>query len=220
MKSDIQSAWREGKCLIQRGKCPIQNGIFFGDGTVILLDVAEDYSVCVLEKTTFDDLTKEDELYYTHIGAHCESKDIERGIVIFAGSGDWGDAGFVAVIRASDQDLVWLAFFGCSNPMEKVCLVNEVVTAINNNGHVWRFPLAQPEALSVDTSKAWQGSYRGGGRRLIDDPAFQHPTVLILVDRNELLFGNYLLALTPLHGKSIVEPYSQPVRDTRTPQAI
>lgn len=46
---------------------------------------------------------------------------------------------------------MWLAYFDCSTPFEKVSLENGIVMAVSNLGHSWHFPLTRPERLTVDT---------------------------------------------------------------------
>lgn len=60
---------------------------------------------------------------------------------ILAGESDWGSDGFVAVLERNTRQLVWLAWFDCSNPFARLAVHGEVLEATSTLGCTWTFPL-------------------------------------------------------------------------------
>jgi hypothetical protein len=59
-----------------------------------------------------------------------------------------GSDGFVALLE-HDATLHWLAFFDWSNPFTKISLQDAVVTAVSSLDATWRFPVDEPEAVTL-----------------------------------------------------------------------
>ncbi len=68
---------------------------------------------------------------------------------VSCGEGGWGGEGFVAVSRFEDDYLLWMAFFDVSNPFEKINVRENVISGVTNLGNTWRFPIDNPERLSI-----------------------------------------------------------------------
>ena len=139
---------------------PVRNGLYIADGTVALLKVSMPWetsdkriSVIVSGSAKLEQIHELRENRLTHLASLCEESNAGLKLTIFAGEGAHGSEGFVAVSQTTTGHLMWLAYFDCSNPFEKVLLKNGIVTAVSNLGHSWHFPLTQPERLTVDTGK-------------------------------------------------------------------
>jgi len=143
---------------------PVRNGLYLADGTVALLKILmprENHDSTVFARVSSSvELGQVDEFREnktTHLAPLCEQSYVDLNLRIFGGEGAHGSEGFVAVAEITTGHLVWLAYFDCSNPFEKVSFANGVVVAVSNLGHSWHFPLKQPESLMVDTGGAPTG---------------------------------------------------------------
>ena len=138
---------------------PIRNGIYFADDTVAVLKILmpwenseEAVSVSVAGSATLEQAEELRENKETHLAQLCEQANVGLDLRVVGGEGSHGSEGFIAVIELSTRHLVWLAYFDCSNPFEKVSLENGIVTAISNLRHAWHLPLTEPATLTVNTS--------------------------------------------------------------------
>lgn len=134
-------------------RCPVVNGIIFGDGRVRLMSVgwrgrpgdSLELSVRPAEWTTLNELAEVNPLQWTGIIPLCNCEVAARKLRIFGGEGGSGSEGFVAITNADNGEIAWIAFFNESNPFEAIEFVGEHVVAKTNLGTYWRFPLDFPE---------------------------------------------------------------------------
>jgi hypothetical protein len=149
----IQQMWED-----KRWSC--RNGLYFQDDTVAPLSIlmpwetaTKTVSVQVSNRATIDRVENIKKNETTRIGSNGEQSYPDLNLRVIGGEASHGSEGFVAVTQMTTDRLVWLAYFNCSNPFETVSLVDGIVIAVSNLGHVWRLPLSQPETLAVDVSK-------------------------------------------------------------------
>jgi hypothetical protein len=139
-------------------RCPLINGIVFGDGRVKL--VSADWRKqengrlgLVLEPsgwTTLAELHRRGELRWTEtMGSLCEAVDPTRNIQVQVGEGALGSQGFVACLRNDSGEIMWIAFFDSSNPFEVVQVHDDRVLAKTNLGTWWQFPLDSPDRVTL-----------------------------------------------------------------------
>lgn len=147
----IQDIW-------EQDQCPIINGIIFDSGEIILLKIrslqVRNIWVDLLDlcgKSTLEKfLTKQpDQLASITTLAETEAGSETSGLRLLCGEGSSGGDGFVAVCRAADEHLNWIAFFENSNPFEHIEIHGSDVFAVNNCQQIWRFPLARPDLCCV-----------------------------------------------------------------------
>ena len=146
---DLTAQWRAARC-------PIIDGIVFGDGRVRLVGVdwqkrANGRLGLVIEPggwTTLADFHKDGKLQWTGVIVLCEAEDPTRGIRVLGGEGGLGSEGFVANVRADEGTIVWIASFSNSNPFEVVQIRSDDVLAKTNLGALWRFPLDAPDRIA------------------------------------------------------------------------
>ncbi|MCP4600753.1 MAG: hypothetical protein GY847_09510 [Proteobacteria bacterium] len=139
-------------------KCPIINGILFANGDIEWINVGllpQSGGMARIQlspgrPTDVKTLTDEGVLDWTEVAPLCEAIDEKRNIRVFAGEGGLGADGFVAVLKASDSQLEWVAFFENSNPFVEVELRETEVLAKTNLSNTWRFPLDSPAQVTVD----------------------------------------------------------------------
>jgi len=136
---------------------PIRNGIYFADETVVLMDVSipwkigdETPSATISNSIKLNELEEFQKNIKTRIGQSCEQSYPKLNLLISCGGGSHGSEGFIAMTQITTSNLVWLAYFDCSNPFEKVSLSDGVVTAVSNLGHKWQLPLEKPETLKIN----------------------------------------------------------------------
>jgi hypothetical protein len=146
--------------MLGNKRWPIRNGLYFPDGTVVLLNVQMPWetatrtvSVTVSKTIAIDDIEEIKEEQMTHFFWNNEQSYADLNLRVSAGEGSWGSEGLVAVTQISTGEFVWLLYLDCSNPFESVSLVNGVVTAVSNLEHIWCLPVAHPEAMTVALSQ-------------------------------------------------------------------
>jgi hypothetical protein len=76
--------------------------------------------------------------------------DRERNLSAYCGEGGMGADGYVALIRADDDEPIWIAFFDASNPFVSVELTANNVIAMSSHGNRWNFPIEAPEKVTVE----------------------------------------------------------------------
>lgn len=138
-------------------RCPIIDGIVFGDGRVKLISAdwqkqADGRLGIVLKPggwTTLAELHAKGQLQWTGTIALCEAVDLAKNIRVLGGEGGLGSDGFVANVRSDNGKIVWIAFFNNSNPFEVVQIHNHHVLAKTNLGTWWRFPLDAPDRVTL-----------------------------------------------------------------------
>lgn len=147
MNYDIQLLWEEGRC-------PIISGIIYSDGTVKILNPKEEeqynYVPEYSRSTTMDEISKVEEIEYTHIYKYKSIEIAESKLKVYFGEGAWGSEGFVAICDSIEDKLQWIAYFDYSNPMIKVEYTNGIISAYSNLGHKWIFDLKCPENVKVE----------------------------------------------------------------------
>ncbi len=147
----IQEKWREELC-------PGLNGVLFFNGEMILMECAllmQESSTQVrvqpLARSTLKSAMEFNENLWTCITELASSSWEEGDLRLSCGEGSMGSDGYVAAARISDDQLIWIAFFDCSNPFHKIKIVDKKAVAISTHGHMWIFPVEHPERVSVQT---------------------------------------------------------------------
>ncbi len=145
----IQSRWQDDYC-------PCVDGVLFHDGSLVLMECSlitggptAEVQVRPLARATLASFLEYNPDSWSSIGRGCAFTWPERGLQLFAGEGGLGSDGFVACTSLDNQRLLWLAFFQCSNPFREVRGAGEEVVAVSTYGHLWFFPLANPERVRV-----------------------------------------------------------------------
>jgi len=134
------------------------NGIMFDSGEIIRLAIrslqvrgAWVKLLDLVGKTTLDELLKDRPDFWSSITtlAQVETSSGAFPLRLFCGEGSYGPEGFVAVCRAADEHLNWIAFFEHSNPFEYIEVHGSDALVVNNCQQIWRFPLNHPELCCV-----------------------------------------------------------------------
>lgn len=138
-------------------RCPVIDGIIFGDGRIkpMLANWRQtgDGTIQLVvepgESTTLNELRPKKPIEYTGIIVLCSAEDPVRRIQIIGGEGGLGADGFVAALRVDSHSIVWIAFFTNSNPFELVQINDGIVLAKTNLNIWWRFPLDDPARVTL-----------------------------------------------------------------------
>jgi len=134
---------------------PIINGIVLPDGSIQLITISIDlkssprYLIELGPKTSISELAGKSELHWSSCATLTRLDIQEENLTIVAGEASYGSDGFVAVINSTTHELVWLAFFDCSNPFHKLEYVDKELYAWSTHEHIWRFPINEPSNVSV-----------------------------------------------------------------------
>jgi hypothetical protein len=149
MEALIQEKWSEELC-------PGLNGVLFSNGELVLMDCAllldenkTQVRVRPLAHTTLSSALNFDENLWTFITEMDSYSWKEGGLRLSCGEGSMGSDGYVAAVRIPDEQLVWIAFFDCSNPFQEIKVINNEAVAVSTYGHTWNFPLEHPERVTV-----------------------------------------------------------------------
>ncbi len=112
--------------FIDHQKSPLINGVVFPDGVVQIVNIAVSWESPVNyiftrgPITSLENLSKEKEIAWINCAILVNLVDESLGIDFLAGEADQGSDGFLAAIDHNDRKLLWLAFFDCSNPFNKL----------------------------------------------------------------------------------------------------
>ena len=142
--------------FIEHLECPLLNGIIFPDETIQLLNIhinkgiPQKYTIQTALKTSINILNNKNELWWTSCTILFKLIDQKYSIEIVTGEAGYGSDGFVAVIDLKSRKLIWLAFFDCSNPFDKVNVIDQEIYATSTLGCVWKFKIKNPIDCSVE----------------------------------------------------------------------
>ena len=134
---------------------PSLNGITFPDGTIKIFDIKVEWSPTIIytikekEDSSIDILKSIGQLHWSDCAVITKLIDKERSIEVIAGEGDYGDDGFVGVIDLNSRKLIWLAFFNCSNPFDKLKIIDDYLYARSTSGCFWKFKIEDPTIFEV-----------------------------------------------------------------------
>lgn len=138
----IDELWKEERC-------PLVDGVYFYDGSAVVMECVLGLWVRPLVRTNLDAISEFNAHLMAELNELNVGKSIDGSFEAYCGEGSHGSEGFVCLRRA-DVALVWLAYFHNSNPFVQVDIVGEDVVARSNHGHVWCFPIKSPEMPRVD----------------------------------------------------------------------
>lgn len=142
--------------FIEHLECPLINGIIFPDETIQLLDIQinkgipKKYTIQTALKTSINILNNKRELYWTSCAILFRLIYQKYSIEIIVGEAGYGSDGFIGVIDLKSRKLIWLAFFDCSNPFDKVKVIKQEIYATSTLGYVWKFKIKNPIDCSVE----------------------------------------------------------------------
>ena len=146
---DLVTKWRQGLC-------PIVNGIVYPSGEVRWINILErsssgrvSFDLSLASATSLTELRAEGSLGWTQFTTLQEICDQDSGIRAYSGEAGMGGDGFVTVCSLASGDLLWLAFFECSNPFTRLEVENGQLFAETSHGNRWVFPVTAPENVSV-----------------------------------------------------------------------
>ncbi|WP_321279993.1 hypothetical protein [Marinifilum fragile] len=138
-------------------ECPAINGITYSDGRVIPVKLIVDwespinYKIELEKESSIKKIAKNKGLRWNDCAVLSNLTNIEKGIEIFAGEGDYGSDGFLAVINLTNKKLKWIAFFDFSNPFNQLSLNGDVIYAVSTNNCIWKFPLNSPSQFTIES---------------------------------------------------------------------
>lgn len=149
-QTKIQELWANEKC-------PIVNGIIFGNGLIKKLELIRDELYKPVEIRLNNEITilnflqnKPSNLTgLTSITQLCEKFISEKNIRLVAGEAGWGGDGFVAVENLDSNQLQFLLFFDNSNPFVEIDFLDSNILALSNLGERWIIPIEEPEKMTV-----------------------------------------------------------------------
>jgi hypothetical protein len=130
-------------------ECPIADGIYFGNGEVILVPQIGTMTLHPIVRTNISSIMEYCYNWKTTLISLFRIDDESLKIHIQCGEGSDGSEGFVSVESLSDGKLIWLAYFQSSNPFEHACVEADTIIATTNRKQVWSFPIKNPELVKA-----------------------------------------------------------------------
>ena len=103
--------------------------------------------------TTIKAVAQQGELHWYPCYINVTVEDKECKLEACAGESSMGGDGFVAVRNIETKKVLWLAFFDCSNPFEKLVIKDGEIHASSTLNCVWKFNIHHPLGVSV----SWLG---------------------------------------------------------------
>lgn len=148
------------KKFFDHQQCPCINGIFYPDETVQEIHILSDgdfFENCKIyaEKKISIQSLEEDKMIEDWNDCAILFKETypSLNIRILAGESDYGDNGFISLIDAMSNDLIWMAFFENSNPFNNASINNNCLYAESTNGYQWIFSLKEPIKIAIKKSQ-------------------------------------------------------------------
>lgn len=141
-------------------ECRAEDGLYFADGRVVLLEVADDV-VHVHETTTLAEVC--DDAPDDWIGLEAMASVAAEDYVVSGGGTDWEAEGWVALQAAADGGLVWLV------KLEGVDAVNEVrrdgdAIVARSEAYPfvveWLIPIDDPEQMTIERRRMNESMFR------------------------------------------------------------
>ncbi len=142
--------------FIEHLESPSLNGIIFPDGLVKMLEIKVEwfpkinYHIRIQEESSIDILEAKGTLYWNDCAVMVSLIDERISVEVVAGEGDYGSDGFVGVVDLKSKRLIWLAFFNCSNPFNRLEIKNKELFATSTNGCLWKFKIENPVDFIVE----------------------------------------------------------------------
>jgi len=157
----MKSPFTESECIIQEawkdGRCPIINGIIYGNGKIKPLNITyvhdekvPKYNISYGGESADMWLADRGDVKWTYITQLFETHDEQSSMRISCGEGGMGADGYVALSKGEDDALVWVAFFDRSNPFTEVRVSGATVYAKTTLDNVWQFPIAEPQSATIE----------------------------------------------------------------------
>jgi hypothetical protein len=131
-------------------ECPTVDGIIFPDGGIQTFDIKvnwntpKSFKIKIASRTTIQILENEGNLHWNNCAVLATKVSFEYSIEVIAGEGNFGSDGFIGVLDLETRKLIWLAFFTCSNPFDKITIIGDEIHAKSTVNCIWRFRLKDP----------------------------------------------------------------------------
>lgn len=134
--------------LWAKERCPVVNGIYYGDDNVIVMEYISSCPPRPVARTKLSSILNLGP-WMTTLNSLFRFDDELLKIHVQCGEGSDGSEGFVCVESLSDGKLIWLAYFENSNPFMHACVESDTIIATTNRKQVWRFPIKHPEFVKA-----------------------------------------------------------------------
>ncbi len=142
--SVIEDKWKEEQCRDEYG-------IFFSNDECILLEGEVTTGFVGSARISVASLIENKEDYWTHLYAVPSCHTEKNGFVVVGGETSWEGDGFIALIEAVSNNLIWVIHLEQSEGFREVCIENEYILATSAEyyGYRWKIPLKNPEKLQM-----------------------------------------------------------------------
>jgi hypothetical protein len=134
--------------LLNRDQCPLINGLYLDDGTLIALNYENrgDVHFEVTDILNFDaiDIEETGVCDFAWYGQHLSAEHVVR-----YGEGSYGSDGVAGLFCRRSQKIIWFLFLDNSNPFCDARLSEDTVFLHTTSGAIFSIPIKQPQNISV-----------------------------------------------------------------------
>jgi hypothetical protein len=146
----IQQKWQEKQSRVE-------DGIFFGSDEFIPLDGEPAVGYWVGVRQPVETVISSSPKAWGQLIQTVTVSDETRDLSIHAGETSWEGEGFVAAVRASTGQLLWLFHLSASEPFVEVETDGAFIRAVSDGypmRYRWSIPIHAPETFTVERSRA------------------------------------------------------------------
>lgn len=146
----IQQKWADDLCRIE-------DGIFFGNDEVILIDGTPEAGYDFSARTSIERMIADNPDTWCFLYRGVPAVDEYHGVGIDFGETSWEGEGFVAVVVASTGSLIWLLHLSTSEPFVEAVIDGDNIRAVSGGypmRYEWSIPLMAPERFEVRCHRA------------------------------------------------------------------
>jgi hypothetical protein len=145
----IQEKWAEGFGLQVEGIVHATGAIVLCECNKVRSGSGLPMEVSILGQSRVFEVLAENKDPWVQI-TECDSLILDsRNLRLSCGEGAMGNEGYVAVCDGITSQLIWFAFFTCSNPFSEIRFEEGALIVETSYEQEWSFPLDAPQALSI-----------------------------------------------------------------------
>ena len=138
--SVINAKWKEEQCRVEYG-------IFFTNDECILLGGNPEDGYIASTRILVSTLIENDANGWAHLNPNLSCYIKKNGLIVLAGGTSWEGDGFVALLEAKSNELVWIMHLYQSEKFVEVGFDGESILAVSAEyplNYRWKIPLYNP----------------------------------------------------------------------------
>lgn len=145
MMSVTVAKWKEEQCRDEYG-------VFFSNDECILLEGEAEDGFVASARILVSSLIKNEEDNWMHLYADPSCYTENNGFAVVGGETSWEGDGFIALLEATSDNLIWIMHLCQSEKFMEVSLEGENILALSAeypHSFRWKIPLNNPQMLEI-----------------------------------------------------------------------